>query len=65
MQGIDACAAWKATYARTKAAVAAASPNRPWDFDEGTIFAHTAAFVQRCRSLTRHPVHVTEQLLPG
>lgn len=49
LQGMDACAAWKASYARTKAAVEAASPNRPWDFDEGAIFAHTEAFIQRCR----------------
>ena len=49
---IKAGDAWKTAYNATRAAIAAAGPaDRAWTFDDGSIFAHIDAFVQRCKDL--------------
>ena len=49
-ESIRAGEAWKRVYQATAAAVKARSA-RSWDFDVTSIFAHTDAFVQRCRDM--------------
>ena len=49
-ESIKAGEEWKQAYLETANAVSK-SEAKPWDFDVSSIFAHTDAFVQRCRDM--------------
>ena len=49
-ESIKAGEEWKQAYLETAKAVSK-SEAKPWDFDVSSIFAHTDAFVQRCRDM--------------
>ena len=52
---MGACQEWEALY-RTAAAASQKYSSKPWDFERTPIFAHTDAFVQRCRRERRCPL---------
>lgn len=43
--------AWRAAYNQASERVQAAMPERPWAFNQASIFAHVEAFMQRCHDL--------------
>ena len=49
-ESIKAGEEWKVAYLATAKAISE-NKNKPWDFDVSSIFAHTDAFVQRCRDM--------------
>lgn len=48
LQAISACQEWDSLY-RTAVLATQKYTSKPWSFDRTPIFAHTDAFVQRCR----------------
>lgn len=59
LQSLDACTVWKDLFHQTKAKIAA-SKAAPWTFDDAHVFAHTNAFMQRCRCAASHAESIPE-----
>ena len=50
-ESIKAGEEWKQAYLATAKAISQNAQSKAWDFDVSSIFAHTDAFVQRCRDM--------------